>query len=70
VKLAEPAEQAIGAPLRRGRTRPQDPEDGTILIISIIKFCVSKLFIMLKYVLHKASTRDDPYYLGVWQPTR
>jgi hypothetical protein len=34
-----------------GWTRPQDPEVGTILVISSLKFCVTKLFIMLNFVL-------------------
>jgi hypothetical protein len=32
------------------------------------KFCVTNLFIMLNFVLQKASTGADPHYLDVWQP--
>jgi hypothetical protein len=31
----EPTEQAIGAPLRGGRSRPQDPETGMIHTFSL-----------------------------------
>ena len=48
---AKPAEQAVNAPLQCGQARPQDPEDGTILVISFHKFCVCNLFIMLDFVL-------------------
>jgi hypothetical protein len=37
-KLAEPIEQAVGAPLRGEWSRPQDPEAGTILFLSFRKF--------------------------------
>jgi hypothetical protein len=37
---AEPIEQVIGAPLRGGQSRPQDPEAGTILFLSFHKFFV------------------------------
>jgi hypothetical protein len=38
-----------------------------IIIISIPKFCVTNLFIMLNSLLQKASTGVDPHYLDVWQ---
>jgi hypothetical protein len=41
---AEPAEQGVSALLRHERTCPQDLADGTILIISIINFCITNLF--------------------------
>jgi hypothetical protein len=59
--------QGVSAQLQCRWTRSQDPEDGTILVISILKFCVTNLFIMLNYVLWKASTRANPHYLDVWQ---
>jgi hypothetical protein len=65
----ESAEKVSSELLQRRRTRPQDPEDGTILIISFHKFCVSNLFIMVSSVLQKASIGVDPHYLDVWQPT-
>jgi hypothetical protein len=64
----ELTEKAIDAPLRHGRTRLQDPEDGMILMLSFCKFCVSNLFITLDFVLQKANTRANPHYLDVWQP--
>jgi hypothetical protein len=45
----ELTEKAIDAPLRHGRTRLQDPEDGMILMLSFCKFCVSNLFITLDF---------------------
>jgi hypothetical protein len=49
----------------RGLTCLQDVEDGTILIISILNFCVTNIF---NFVLQKISTGVDPHYLDVWQP--
>jgi hypothetical protein len=63
----EQADQAIGALVRLRRTCLQDPEDGMILVISFCKFCVSNLFITFDFMLQKASTRVDPYYLDIWQ---
>jgi hypothetical protein len=47
----EPTEQVVSEQIQHEHTRPQDPEDGTILIILFCKFCVSNLFIILNYVL-------------------
>jgi hypothetical protein len=41
VKPTESAEQGVSAPLRCGRSRLQDIEDGMILVLSFLKFCVS-----------------------------
>jgi hypothetical protein len=68
LELAKPVKQVIHAPLRRRRTCPQDPKDGTILIISFLKFCVTNLFIILNSVLQKAGTGVDPHYLDLWKP--
>jgi hypothetical protein len=62
VESIEPIEQGVGASLRRGRTRRQDPEDCTILIISILNFCITNIF---NSVLPKANTGADPRYLDV-----
>jgi hypothetical protein len=35
IELAQPIEQGIGAPLRRGRSRPQDLEDAMIYSFSL-----------------------------------
>jgi hypothetical protein len=58
---AEPTEQAVGASLRGGRSRPQDPKAGTILFLS---FCIN-LFITLASMLQKKSTGVEPHYLDV-----
>jgi hypothetical protein len=63
---AEPVEQAVTTPQRCGRTRLQDSENGTILIVSFHKFCISNLFILLNSVLQKASTGVDPHCLDVF----
>jgi hypothetical protein len=63
----EATEQGVSALLQRKQTRQQDPEDGTILIISILKFYITNLCIMLDSVMQKASTGADPQYLDVWQ---
>jgi hypothetical protein len=68
VEPAEPSKQAVGAPLRWEQTCPQKLEDGTILVISSLKFCVTNSFIMFNSVLKKASTGAEPHYLDVWQP--
>jgi hypothetical protein len=62
----EPAKQAVGATPQWGQTRLQNLKDGTILVISFHKFCVSNFFITLDFVLRKASTGDNPHYLDVW----
>jgi hypothetical protein len=49
-KWAVNVEKVVGAPLWCERTRPQNPEDGMILVILFHNFCVSNLFIMLNFV--------------------
>jgi hypothetical protein len=68
VESAEPTEQAVGAPLRGGRSRPQDPEADTIHSFSLSVGFHINLFIMLDSMLLKKSTGVKLHYLGVWLP--
>jgi hypothetical protein len=68
-ELAEPIEQAVGAPLRGGWSHPQDLEVGMIQSFSLfIIFCLN-LFVTLDSMLQRNSTVLKPHYLGIWLPT-
>jgi hypothetical protein len=65
-KLAELTEQAIGAPLRGGRSRPQDPEAGMIQSFSLTVSFRTNLFVTLDSMLQKKNV--EPHYLYIWLP--
>jgi hypothetical protein len=65
---AESTDQAIGAPLRGGRSHPQDPKAGMIHSFSLfVRFHIN-FFITLDSMLQKKRTWVKPHYLNVWLP--
>jgi hypothetical protein len=51
VEPAQPTEQEVSAPLQGGRSRPQDPEAGTIQYFSLLINFRINLFITLASML-------------------
>jgi hypothetical protein len=47
----QPTEQGVGAPLRGGQSRPQEPEAGTIHSFSLSVSFFINLFVMLNSML-------------------
>jgi hypothetical protein len=64
MELVEPTEQAIGAPLWCGRSRPQDPEGSTIHTLSFSYVFLINFFITLDSMLQKKSNGVEPPLLG------
>jgi hypothetical protein len=68
-EMSQPKEQAGHAPLRCRLAYQEDIENSMILILLFLQVWHINLFLMLNFVLEKASTRVEPHYLDVWVPT-